>query len=72
VVARNSLTYDEQETVGNLLGGVVYTSVWNSILFSLPCKYCIESFYASCEIIVMQDILNMGEKLTYLPMFDGL
>jgi hypothetical protein len=72
VVARNSLTCDEHETVGNLLGGVVYTRVWDSILFSIPLNFPIESFYASCELIGMQDILNMGEELTYLPMFDGL
>jgi LEA14-like dessication related protein len=72
VVARNLLTVDEQETVRNLLKGVVYTRVWDSILFSIPLNFPIEAFYASCELIGMQDILNMGEKLTYLPMFDGL
>jgi hypothetical protein len=71
VVAHNSLTYDEGYKARILLIGVVGVILWNNILYSMPYTY-LEPFYASCEIIVMQDILNMGEKLTYLPMFDGL
>jgi hypothetical protein len=68
---RNVLTYDEGYKARILLFGVVGVSLWDNILYSMPYTY-LEPFYASCEIIVMQDILNMGEKLTYLPMFDGL
>jgi len=71
VVAHKSLTYDEGYKARILLFGVVGVSLWYNILYSMPYEY-LEPFYASCEIIVMQDILNMGEKLTYLPMFDGL
>jgi hypothetical protein len=70
--SRNSLTHDEVVQVINLLNGVVSASVRGSVLFSLPYTFDFEAFYASCELIGMQDILNMGEKLTYLPMFDGL
>ena len=71
-VAHNSLTYDEGYKARILLNGVVSASVWDSVLFSLPYTFDFEAFYASCELIGMQDILNMGEKLTYLPMFDRL
>jgi hypothetical protein len=72
VVAHNSLTYDEGNKVKKLIHSVVGEIIWTNILFSIPLNSPIEAFYASCEIIGMQDILNMGEKLTYLPMFDGL
>jgi hypothetical protein len=68
---RNALTYDEGYKARILLFGVVGVSLWDNILYSMPYAY-LEPFYASCELIGMQDILNMGEKLTYLPMFDRL
>jgi hypothetical protein len=71
VVTRNSLTYDEGYKARILLFGVVGVSLWDNILYSMPYAY-LEPFYASCELIGMQDILNMGKELTYLPMFDGL
>ncbi len=72
VVAHNSLTYDEEYKVEKLIHSVVGVIVWTDILFSIPLNFPKEAFYASCELIGMQDILNMGEELTYLPMFDGL